>query len=148
MSEAAAAQQYNLQLAERQTKLNDYAYQNKMDTLFFFQILLISLLILAIFAYGASVGFFSTALVIYVAIILLFINIILFISRFAYTVNQRDTESWNRRRFAYEPPVAPIANPLTSVDLANNFGGRFGLPTDISGLDLQGLCTAYNKPKV
>ena len=51
--------EYNYGLATQQTRLNDYAYKNKMDTLFFLQILLISLLILAIFAYGSRVGLFS-----------------------------------------------------------------------------------------
>ncbi len=139
---------YNTDIATRQTQMNRYAYQNKMDTLFFFQILLISLLILGVFAYGARVGFFSNALVIYIALLLLVINIIVFLGRYAYTYNLRDTETWNRRRFAYEAPVAPVANALTSADLERvDFSGKYGLPANISGIDLQGLCTAYNKPK-
>lgn len=139
---------YNMDLATRQTRMNQYAYQNKMDTLFFFQILLISLLILGIFAYGVRVGFFSNALLIYVALLLLVINVILFLSRYAYTHNLRDTETWNRRRFTYEAPVAPVDNPLTSLDFERvDFSGKFGLPANVSGIDIQGLCTAYNKPK-
>ena len=139
---------YNMDLATRQTRMNNYAYQNKMDTLFFFQILLISLLILGVFAYGARVGIFSNAFVLYIALILVVVNVILFISRYAYTMNLRDTETWNRRRFAYEAPVAPVDNPLTSMDLDKvDFSGKFGLPANISGIDIQGLCGAYNKPK-
>lgn len=143
-----ATAKYNMDLATRQTRMNNYAYQNKMDTLFFFQILLISLLILGVFAYGARVGFFSNALVIYIALLLVVLNVILFISRYAFTLNLRDTETWNRRRFAYEAPVAPVDNPLTSLDLERaDFSGKFGLPANISGIDIPGLCGAYNKPK-
>lgn len=138
---------YNYDLASRQKKLNEYAYQNKMDTLFFFQILLISLLILAVFGYGASVGFFSMALVLYIALILLLINIVLFIGRQAYTVNLRDPEIWGRRRFTYEKPVSSASSKVsTSLDASGNpWSGRFGLPSDISGVDISGLCSAYTK---
>lgn len=139
---------YNMDLATRQTRMNNYAYQNKMDTLFFFQILLISLLILGVFAYGARIGIFSNALLLYIALLLVVVNVILFISRYAYTVNLRDQETWNRRRFAYESPVIPVDNPLTSSDLEkDDYSGRFGLPANISGIDIPGLCGAYNKPK-
>ncbi len=140
---------YNTHLAQRQRKLNEYAYQNKMDTLFFFQILLISLLILAIFAYGASVGFFSTALVLYIAVLLLLINIILFIGRMAYTTNLRDPEIWGRRRFSVEQTVNPASSKVkTSADEnapAVSWAGKFGLPSDISGVDISGLCSAFTK---
>jgi hypothetical protein len=139
---------YNTQLASRQKRLNEYAYQNKMDTLFFFQILLISLLILALFAYGSSVGFFSNALVIYIALILLLINIVLFIGRQAYTLNLRDPEVWGRKRFSVEQTVTPSSSKVsTSDDKATGFSwaGKFGLPTDVSGVDISGLCAAYTK---
>lgn len=145
---ATSNTEYNYQLASRQTRLNEYAYQNKMDTLFFFQTLLISLLILAAFAYGSTVGFFSTSLVLYIALILLLINIVIFIGRQAYTANQRDPEIWSRRRFSMEQPVAGAGGRVaTSLDAsgANPWGGRFGLPTDLSGVDLSGLCAAFTK---
>jgi hypothetical protein len=136
---------YNYQLASRQTKMNEYAYQNKMDTLFFFQILFLSLLILAIFAYGSRVGFFSTSLVLYVALILLLIDILIFVGRLAYTTNTRDPEIWSRKRFTQEQPVSSPGGPVpTSTDAsANPWGGRFGLPSDLSGVDISGLCAAY-----
>lgn len=143
-----SADTYNNDIAERQAKLNEYAYQNKMDTLFFFQILLISLLILAIFAYGSTLGFFSTALVLYIALILLFLNIVLLIGRTAYTNNQRDPDIWSRRRFSMEQPVASAgSNVAKSQDKpsTNPWAGLFGLPSDISGVDISGLCAAYTK---
>ena len=131
-------QHYNMQMATRQIRMNDYAYQNKMDTLFFFQILLLSLLILCIFAYGSRMGFFSTALVIYIGIILIFINTILFLGRYAYTVNLRDPNLWSRRRFAYE---TSNPTPAKTKDASGVNWMKFGLP-DISGIDVSGLCMA------
>ena len=133
----ADLQDYNMQMATRQIRMNDYAYQNKMDTLFFFQILLLSILIVSIFAYGSRMGFFSNALVIYVGIILIFINTILFLGRYAYTVNLRDPNLWSRRRFTYESGnPAPKGKDASGINWLS-----FGIP-DISGVDVSGLCMA------
>jgi hypothetical protein len=130
-------QEYNYDMALRQTKLNEYAYQNKMDTLFFLQILLISLLILSIFGYGTVVGIFSRALFGYIALLLLLLNIIILGSRMAYTMNQRNGVSWNRRNFVYEaPPPASVPYELPQIpfDLSS---------IDLSGVNIAGLCKAY-----
>jgi len=133
--------EYNYGLATQQTRLNDYAYKNKMDTLFFLQILLISLLILAIFAYGSRVGLFSGIFVIYVGFILFLLDFVIFMVRYAYDVNLRDTSVWSRRRFTYQDsvPAAP-ANVTTSLPK----GGSF---PDLSGVDIGGLCTSSGYTK-
>jgi hypothetical protein len=115
-----------------QLKINEYSYQNKMDTLFLFQILLISLLILCVLAYGARAGFFSNAMFYYILILLVFLDIIIFLGRYSYTANLRDQNTWNRRRFNYQDP-APPAPPLTF-----SYGGM-----DLSGSYLTDLCSAY-----
>jgi hypothetical protein len=129
--------EYNYGLATQQTRLNDYAYQNKIDTLFFLQILLISLLILAIFAYGARVGLFSGALVLYVGVILFLLDLVIFMVRYAYDVNLRDPSVWSRRRFAYQGavPDAPL-NVNTSLPKV-----ELSFP-DLSGVDIGGLCSS------
>ena len=134
--------EYNYGLATQQTRLNNYAYQNKMDTLFFLQILLISLLILSIFAYGARVGLFSGVLVLYVVLILFLLDLVIFIVRYAYDVILRDPSVWSRRRFAYQEavPDAPL-NVDTSLP---KFG--FSFP-DLSGVDIGGLCTSSGYTK-
>jgi hypothetical protein len=126
-----------MELATRQLHMNDYAYQSKMDTLFFLQILLLSLLIVAIFAYGSRVGFFSGALVIYVGIILVVLNAVVFLGRYAYSVNLRDPTVWTRRRFAYQDPNGA---PPPTVSSAPNYRS-YGL-SDVSGVDIPGLCKA------
>jgi hypothetical protein len=127
---------YNYSLATRQTQINDYAYNNKMDTLFFLQILLISILIVAVFAYLARIGILSYALVIYIGVILLVINVLVLAARMAYSMNLRDPHLWNRKRFSYEatPPAAAALPPLPPTRWQ-------GL--DLSGVDVSGLCKAY-----
>lgn len=110
--------------AGRQLQINEYSYQNKMDTLFFFQILLISILILCIFAYGVRMGFFSSPLFFYIAVLLILVDIFIFIGRYYYTSNLRDQTTWNRRQFTYqEPPPAARSSIF-----------------DSSGTDIGGLC--------
>ena len=119
--------------AARQLKLNEYSYQNKMDTLFFFQIMLLSLLILCVFAYGVRMDFFSNAMFFYIALLLFIIDTIIFLSRYSYTVNLRDQTTWDRRRFDYQ-----AASTLPPVTYPTDFSA-YGL-YDISGVNLQGLC--------
>ena len=118
----------------RSLGINEYSYKNKMDTLFFLQILLISILILSVFAYGVTAGFFSNALFIYVSIILLVLNTFIFLGRYAYTANLRDPNHWTRRRFFPQAPT-PDAVVLPSFPSFK----QYGLP-DISGIDISGIC--------
>lgn len=129
---------YNYSLATRQTQINDYSYNKKMDTLFFMQILLISILILGVFAYLARLGFVSYPLVIYIGVILLVIDVLVLAARMAYSMNLRDPNLWSRKRFSYEAPVpaAPALGDLTIPPTRWQ-----GL--DLSGVDVSGLCKAY-----
>jgi hypothetical protein len=108
--------------ASEQLKFNEYAYQNKMDTLFFFQIMLFSLLILCIFGYGVRMGFFSNALFLYIFTILVLIDIVIFVGRYSYTVNLRDQHTWNRRRFEYQEPTPPAAS--WGFDMSGSYIGE------------------------
>lgn len=129
---------YNYSLATRQTQINDYAYNNKMDTLFFMQILLISILIVGVFAYLARLGFVSYPLVIYIGVILLVIDVLILAARMAYSMNLRDPNLWSRKRFSYEAPV-PAAPAIADLSIPPS---RWqGL--DLSGVDVSGLCKAY-----
>jgi hypothetical protein len=63
---------------------------------------------------------------------------ILFLGRYAYTVNLRDPNLWSRRRFTYESgnPAPAKAKDASGINWI-----KFGIP-DISGVDLSGLCMA------
>jgi hypothetical protein len=90
---------YNNQLATRQYEINEWSYNNKLDTLFVFQILFVTLLLTAGLVYLNKLGFLSTTILGIVVGILLLIVIAVLINRFNYTKRVRDQRYWNRRQF-------------------------------------------------
>ena len=131
---------YNYDLATKQDQINEYAYHNKMDTLFFLQIFLISMLILCIFAYLARIDVITYSLLIYVAFILLVIDSLIFVARYTYTRSVRDQNHWYAKKSTvHEDPVTPAAPVPTGP-----WWWAFGLG-DISGVDIGGLCATYSK---
>jgi len=132
---------YNYDLATRQSEINEYAYQNKLDTLFFLQLLFVSILIVAIFAYLASIEMISYLLVAYVALLILIIDILLFITRYSFTANLRDKNRWNEVKSKNEPSIAWQFK--TDADLAALYA-KYGL-SNLSGVDLKGVCSLYAK---
>jgi hypothetical protein len=95
----ASEEEYNTHLATRQIEINEWAYEDKMDTLFVFQILFIGLLLVVILFYLKSMGVFPSSFVWYVIFILALIIGIIIINRASFTARRRDTRYWNRRRF-------------------------------------------------
>ena len=90
---------YNNQLATRQYEINEWSYNNKLDTLFVFQILFVTVLLTAGLVYLNKMGFLSTTILGILVGILLFIDIAIIINRFNYTQKIRDKRYWNRRTF-------------------------------------------------
>jgi hypothetical protein len=90
---------YNNQLATRQYEINEWSYNNKLDTLFVFQILFVTVLLTAGLAYLNKLGFLSMTILGILVGILLFIDIAILINRFNYTQKVRDKRYWNRRTF-------------------------------------------------
>lgn len=132
---------YNYDLATRQSEINEYAYQNKLDTLFFLQLLFVSILIVAIFAYLASIDVISYLLVAYVAVLILIIDILIFLTRYAFTSKIRDQNKWNEVKSKHEPSIAWQFK--TDADMSTLYA-KYGL-TNLSGIDLQGVCSTYAK---
>lgn len=96
---AIGTTKYNNQLATRQYEINEWSYNNKMDTLFVFQIMFVTLLLTAALVYLNSLGFLSTTILGLVVGILLFVDIAVLINRFNYTQKVRDKRYWNKRQF-------------------------------------------------
>ena len=91
---------YNLQLANRQIEINEWTYQNRMETLFIFQLLFISLMIVAVLLYMKGLGIVGGAFVVYTISLLALVFITIIINRTVYTNTKRDTRMWSKRRFA------------------------------------------------
>jgi len=92
-------QKYNSDLANRQIEINEWSYNNKMDTLFVFQVLFMSLLFISIVMMLNKSGIVGSAFVGYTLCIVVFLIIIIIVNRSMYTNTRRDTKLWNRRRF-------------------------------------------------
>ena len=105
----------NKNLANRQNEINEWAYGNKLDTLFVFQILFITVLLSAGLVYLQKLGFYSPAFLGVVTGILLFIDIVIIINRVNWTTRVRDQRYWNRRQFGHfdiavpTPPACPTS---------------------------------------
>jgi hypothetical protein len=100
-------EQYNIELANRQIEINDWSYNNKMDTLFVFQVLFISLTILSLLFYFKNEGFIGSTFVWYSFILLLGIFLLLLITRILYSRGRIDKRFWSRRRFAGDNATIP-----------------------------------------
>jgi magnesium-transporting ATPase (P-type) len=92
-------EQYNIDLANRQIEVNEWAYSNKMDTLFVFQLLFITLIFVAILMLLKSQGLFGAAFVWYAMAVLAVLNVMIIIYRSVYTSTKRDSRMWNRKNF-------------------------------------------------
>jgi hypothetical protein len=101
--------QYNIDLATRQAEINEWSYNNKMDTLFVFQILFMSLLFVSILMAFKVSGLIGGAFVIYSLAIVLILVVIIIVNRSMYTNNTRDYKYWNKRRFSDDnAKVSPL----------------------------------------
>jgi hypothetical protein len=90
---------FNHDLAQRQYEINEWSYNNKMDTLFVFQLLFVTLALTAGLAYLNRIGVLSIYILGIIVGVLLLIDIAVIINRYAYTSKVRDQRFWNRRQF-------------------------------------------------
>lgn len=94
-----SADQYNIDLANRQIEINEWSYHNKMDTLFVFQILFMAILFIGILMGFKRVNLINVTFIWYAFLVLTLLVVIIIINRSMYTNNRRNTRSWNKRRF-------------------------------------------------
>lgn len=129
-----ADQQYNIDLANRQIEINEWTYENKMETVFVFQLLFIALLITTIVMALKRMGYFGGAFAWYVVGLIVLVMAIIIFNRANYTNKYRDRRFWNRRRFPQDNAApSPVARGDASYQeyidqVRSNFGesGRTG----------------------
>lgn len=81
----------------RQGEINEWASQNKLDTLFFLQTLFLYLMSFIIITYMWRYGLFPGSTYYWVLVILTLIILGIFLNRYLYTSKMRDNRYWNRR---------------------------------------------------
>jgi len=127
--------------AQRQYEINEWTSNNKLDTLFFYQLLLITLTITAPLLYLNKNGLLpSTAF--YGVVGMLGIAVVLtLLIRYQYTNGARDLRYWNRRRFAQMggPPT-----PITCESImaqAEEVGGVYSKVSDTVNAQVKQMTT-------
>lgn len=146
-SEADAAT-FDSQNAKRQFEMNEWSASNKADTLFFLQLLFITLTITAPLLYMSRLGWVPTS-VFYVLTTLLTVALVLtVVVRIIYTKDSRDNRFWNRRRFAQMggPPTPPTCEAIQEIS-SRSLGAVKDLANQAEAAGEQGLdrlSNAYN----
>lgn len=119
---------YNIQLATRQTEINEWTYDDKMDTLFVFQLIFLGIIFITILFYLYRIGIIGRTLIVYVSIVLGIIITLILISRATHTNVSRDKRSWNRKNFDGDRTLkSPVG---ASQDYVNEIKNAYG-PQDI-----------------
>jgi amino acid permease len=131
----ASPVQYNIDLANRQIQVNEWAYNNKTDTLFFFQLLFISLMFVTVLMCVRSFGQLSGEFVWYSIGVLTLINVVIIINRSVYTNTKRDTRNWNKKKFGGDNTTD---SPITRGDknyqaYIDNVRSKYGPPPAAGG---------------
>lgn len=109
------------QNAKRQFEINEWTSNNKMDTLFFFQLLLIVLTLMAPLLYVNRIGLIPETVYYGVSCLIGIAVVLTLIVRFQYTSQVRDNRFWNRRKFAQMggPPTISCPSLQGIEDSAN-----------------------------
>jgi hypothetical protein len=105
--------QYDSQVAKRQTEINEWTSSNKMDTLFFLQLLLITFTLIVPLIYCNKAGLLPTPVFYGITGMISIAVILTLIVRAQYSVQIRDNRFWNHRRFA--PMGAPPTLTCDSI---------------------------------
>jgi len=95
-----SAEEYNIELANRQIEINEWTYKHKMDTLFIFQITFIGLLFVGVLMMLNKMGVVPWIFLVYSIVIVSILITIIIINRSVYTGYVRDKRYWNRKHFS------------------------------------------------
>lgn len=96
---AVSGMRHDKDLTRRQTEINEWYFNDKLETLFFLQIFFITMLASAIVLYLQKNGFISAPFAAFLMAILLAIVIGTGLYRNQYTRESRDARFWHRRNF-------------------------------------------------
>ena len=96
---------------ERQTEVNEWAYNSKLETLFMLQLLYLGLVIVLVLTVLTKYGLMNGWFTVMVGLIGLGILLAIWIYRGLYTANVRDKRFWNRRNFTGDRTTPPAVSP-------------------------------------
>jgi hypothetical protein len=99
INQELSASLINNGLNKRQSEINEWANRNKLDTLYFLQVLFISLSIIGILCYLVSSSIINNTLFKFVSYVIVIIAMLVLILRWRYTRVARDSRYWHKARF-------------------------------------------------
>jgi len=139
MSDTVDDYKYNTDLATRQVEINEWTYNNKMDTLFVFQIIFLAILMISLLIALKGYGLLGSAVTWYSAGIITLLCVIVVFNRAYYTAVLRDKRYWNERRFSDDGVKSGALAPGSTAiqDNVDAIRGHFGE----SGRDTAPPCT-------
>jgi hypothetical protein len=103
---------YNKDLTRRQVEINNWYYENKRETLFVLQLVLITMLTLVVILGVTSYGWITQMAADYMMGFVLIVGLGTWLYRWYYTSNIRDPRYWNQRRFPQDGKVDPPSGQI------------------------------------
>lgn len=97
---------YNKDLTRRQVEINNWYYENKRETLFMLQFLLLVVLSVVIVLYVAHIGILTQVAADYIMGFIIVVGAGLWLYRWYYTNYIRDARYWNSRKFPQDGKFA------------------------------------------
>jgi len=127
----------NADLITRQNEINEWANENKLDTLFFLQILFLCLTFIASMVYLQSRGLISSYLLNLFIVLAAIFAVFVLVNRARFTAVKRDSRYWHKLRFNREDPPnikqdacgAPVVTPVKVAKKKKS-----SCPSDIASL--------------
>jgi hypothetical protein len=102
----------NKDLTRRQVEINNWYYENKRETLFVLQLLLIVVLTLVVILGFTSYGWIAQEGADYLMGFVIVVGAGTWLYRWYYTANIRDPRYWNQRLFPEDGKVAPPSGQI------------------------------------
>jgi hypothetical protein len=93
----------NADLSVRQNEINEWSNRNKLDTLFFLQVLFVGLCFIAFILFLKVNGIVSHSAFLILTVVTGIFLILTLIIRARFTSNSRDSRYWHKARFPKQP---------------------------------------------
>ena len=94
----------------RQRQINEWSYEEKMQTLFMMQLVFLVLLVLVASAALSSAGIITSSIGMLIGVVAFAFIVVIWVYRYAYTRNIRDKVQWNKRHFSGDYAKAPTVS--------------------------------------
>jgi hypothetical protein len=114
--------------ATRQFEINEWATENRQETIFVYQFIFFGILIATIVGGFYRTGLLSGPLASFLTFITIATVVFLIVYRAQFTIFKRDKRHWNKRRFQSAGPILPLPNCPAAVDFVTN------LPSNVQAI--------------